>query len=100
MGMQPISRISALAALAFAAGCGGSSEQNLSGGEVSRSWKPTELSEVEGVPIAEVRSEIGKLLECRVIPVELVDPYYYHLDTCFCPLAPGVAAWDPAGFVE
>ena len=29
------------------------------------------------------------MLNCRVIPVELVDPYYYHLDTCFCPLATG-----------
>jgi N-dimethylarginine dimethylaminohydrolase len=34
----------------------------------------------------------------RVIPLELVDPYYYHLDTCFCPLAPGLAAWHPAAF--
>jgi N-dimethylarginine dimethylaminohydrolase len=42
--------------------------------------------------------KIGQLLQCRVIPLELVDPYYYHLDTCFCPLAPGVAAWFPAAF--
>ncbi len=34
----------------------------------------------------------------RVIPVELVDPYYYHLDTCFCPLAPGIAAYFPGAF--
>ena len=31
--------------------------------------------------------EIGELLGCRVIPLELVEPRYYHLDTCFCPLA-------------
>lgn len=42
--------------------------------------------------------QIGALLGCRVIPVELVNPYYYHLDTCFCPLATGVAAWHPAAF--
>jgi len=42
--------------------------------------------------------EIGASLGCRVIPLELVNPYYYHLDTCFCPLAPGVAAWYPAAF--
>jgi N-dimethylarginine dimethylaminohydrolase len=41
---------------------------------------------------------LGRLLGCGVIPVELVDPYYYHLDTCFCPLAPGLAAWYPAAF--
>jgi N-dimethylarginine dimethylaminohydrolase len=41
---------------------------------------------------------IGEMFSCRVIPLELVDPYYYHLDTCFCPLAPGVAIWFPAAF--
>ncbi|QDU93838.1 dimethylarginine dimethylaminohydrolase family protein [Lignipirellula cremea] len=43
---------------------------------------------------------IGELVGCRVIPLELVDPYYYHLDTCFCPLAPGVAAYFPPAFDE
>jgi N-dimethylarginine dimethylaminohydrolase len=42
--------------------------------------------------------EVGAILGCRVIPLELVDGYYYHLDTCFCPLAPGVAIWFPAAF--
>jgi N-dimethylarginine dimethylaminohydrolase len=41
---------------------------------------------------------IGGLLSCRVIPMELVDPYYYHLDTCFCPIAPGQAIYYPAAF--
>ena len=44
--------------------------------------------------------QIGALLGCRVIPLELVDPYYYHLDTCFCPLAAGLAAWYPGAFDE
>ena len=42
--------------------------------------------------------EIGARLGCRVIPLELIDPYYYHLDTCFCPLAPGRAIYFPAAF--
>ena len=33
-----------------------------------------------------------------MIPVELIDPRYYHLDTCFCPLAPGEAIWYPPAF--
>lgn len=41
-----------------------------------------------------IAQEIG----CRVIPVELIDPYYYHLDTCFCPLAPDVALYYPRAF--
>lgn len=42
--------------------------------------------------------EIGESLGCRVIPLELVDPYYYHLDTCFCPLAAGQAIYFPPAF--
>ena len=42
--------------------------------------------------------EIGAMFSCRVIPLELVDPYYYHLDTCFCPLAPGQAIYHPGAF--
>jgi N-dimethylarginine dimethylaminohydrolase len=44
--------------------------------------------------------QIGRLIGCRVIPVELVDARYYHLDTCFCPLAEGEAIWFPPAFDE
>jgi N-dimethylarginine dimethylaminohydrolase len=44
--------------------------------------------------------EIGRMIGCRVIPVELVDARYYHLDTCFCPLAEDEAIWYPAAFDE
>jgi N-dimethylarginine dimethylaminohydrolase len=33
-----------------------------------------------------------------VLPVELVNPRFYHLDTCFCPLAPGEALYFPEAF--
>jgi len=42
--------------------------------------------------------QIGAQLGVRVLPLELVDPYYYHLDTCFCPLAPDEAIYFPAAF--
>lgn len=42
--------------------------------------------------------KIGEMLGVRVIPLELVDDYYYHVDTCFCPLAPGRAIFYPAAF--
>jgi N-dimethylarginine dimethylaminohydrolase len=42
--------------------------------------------------------QIGRLLGCRVIPIELVEARYYHLDTCFCPLAAGEAIWYPPAF--
>ena len=41
---------------------------------------------------------VGALVGCRVIPLELVDGRYYHLDTCLCPLAPGQAIFYPAAF--
>lgn len=43
---------------------------------------------------------LGKVLGVQVLPVELVDPRFYHLDTCFCPLAPGEAIWFPPAFDE
>ena len=39
-------------------------------------------------------------LVCLVISVELVDPRFYHIDTCFCPLTDGGAMWFPAAFDE
>lgn len=44
--------------------------------------------------------QIGKDLGRQVLPVELIDPRFYHLDTCFCPLAPGEAIWFPPAFDE
>jgi N-dimethylarginine dimethylaminohydrolase len=42
--------------------------------------------------------DIGRIFGCRVIPLELVDKRYYHLDTCFCPLKPGQTIYYPAAF--
>lgn len=42
--------------------------------------------------------EIGRMLGVRVIPVELVNERFYHLDTCFCPLAADEAIWYPPAF--
>jgi N-dimethylarginine dimethylaminohydrolase len=39
----------------------------------------------------------GKL-GVRCLPLELVNPRFYHLDTCFCPLAPGEAIYFPDAF--
>jgi N-dimethylarginine dimethylaminohydrolase len=41
---------------------------------------------------------LGQALKKQVLPVELVNPYFYHLDTCFCPLAAGEAIWFPGAF--
>jgi N-dimethylarginine dimethylaminohydrolase len=41
---------------------------------------------------------LGQLLGIQVLPLELINPRFYHLDTCFCPLAPGEAIFYPAAF--
>jgi N-dimethylarginine dimethylaminohydrolase len=41
---------------------------------------------------------LAKLLERQNLPLELVDPRFYHLDTCFCPLAPDQALYFPGAF--
>ena len=43
---------------------------------------------------------LGQRMSCRVIPLQLVNDYYYHLDTCFCPLSPDEALWHPPAFDE
>jgi N-dimethylarginine dimethylaminohydrolase len=42
--------------------------------------------------------QIAERLGVRVLPLELIDPYYYHLDTCFCPLASDMAIYYPPAF--
>jgi N-dimethylarginine dimethylaminohydrolase len=49
---------------------------------------------------ARAHQQVGKSIGCQVIPLELVDAHYYHLDTCFCPIAPGVAIYYPGAFDE
>jgi N-dimethylarginine dimethylaminohydrolase len=41
---------------------------------------------------------LANVLKIHVLPVELVNPYFYHLDTCFCPLAPDEALYFPGAF--
>jgi N-dimethylarginine dimethylaminohydrolase len=43
---------------------------------------------------------IGERIGREVLPLELVDPRFYHLDTCFCPLAPDLALYYPGAFDE
>jgi N-dimethylarginine dimethylaminohydrolase len=43
---------------------------------------------------------IEKALGLKVILLELVDPRFYHLDTCFCPLPRGYVMYYPGAFSE
>ena len=47
---------------------------------------------------ARAHQAVGRALGCRVLPMELIDSYYYHLDTCFCPLDLETAIFYPGAF--
>jgi N-dimethylarginine dimethylaminohydrolase len=53
-----------------------------------------------------IRSDAGALqwlaaqIGCPAIPLQLVDERYYHLDTCFCPVAADAAIYYPPAFDE
>jgi N-dimethylarginine dimethylaminohydrolase len=47
---------------------------------------------------ARAHQAVGQALGCRVLPMELIDSYYYHLDTCFCPLDRETAIFYPGAF--
>ncbi|MFN2568587.1 MAG: dimethylarginine dimethylaminohydrolase family protein [Candidatus Dormibacteria bacterium] len=42
--------------------------------------------------------QVGRLLDVETVSLELVDPRFYHLDTCFCPLNERTVLFAPAAF--
>ncbi|CAN2534539.1 N(G),N(G)-dimethylarginine+dimethylaminohydrolase [Methylocapsa aurea] len=47
---------------------------------------------------AEAPAALERIIGRRVIGLRLVDPRFYHLDTCFCPLARGWLMYYPPAF--
>ncbi len=47
---------------------------------------------------AAAHERLSRLLRHEVLPVELTDTRFYHLDTCFCPLGASSALWYPKAF--
>jgi N-dimethylarginine dimethylaminohydrolase len=43
-------------------------------------------------------AHLHELWSCEVVSLRLVDPCFYHLDTCFCPLANGDVLYYPPAF--
>jgi N-dimethylarginine dimethylaminohydrolase len=41
---------------------------------------------------------VGQALDVDVTSLRLIDPRFYHLDTCFCPLTPEVVMFAPDAF--
>ena len=69
----------------------------ISKAKVTRSSAVTFFSAVTNFDRISTRiARSRKCLRALVISVELVDPRFYHLDTCFCPLPDGGAVWFPS----
>ena len=47
---------------------------------------------------APVHAILSRLLRAEVLPIELADTRFYHLDTCFCPISDTAALWFPKAF--
>jgi N-dimethylarginine dimethylaminohydrolase len=43
-------------------------------------------------------AKVADLLNVRIVSLELADPRFYHLDTCFCPLSPETVVYYPGAF--
>ena len=41
---------------------------------------------------------VQPILDREILPLALVDPRFYHLDTCLCPLPGGEVIWFPGAF--
>jgi N-dimethylarginine dimethylaminohydrolase len=48
----------------------------------------------------EAKHYLQEVLNKPIIDLELVDPYYYHLDTCFSPLSDTSVIINPSSFTE
>ena len=46
----------------------------------------------------ETHAIVGAALDVEVVSLQLVDPRFYHLDTCFCPLGPETVMFAPGAF--
>ncbi len=52
-----------------------------------------------GIRTADAAAELlRRILGIEVTPLRLVDPRFYHLDTCFCPLSNGALVYFPGAF--
>lgn len=46
----------------------------------------------------EMAPVVSKFFGRETVPLRLIDPRFYHLDTCFCPLPDGALLYYPAAF--
>ncbi|MDP9195470.1 MAG: arginine deiminase-related protein [Pseudomonadota bacterium] len=50
--------------------------------------------------IPEAAGEISSFFGKKVVPLQLRDPRFYHLDTCYCPIDGGKAIFTPLAFTD
>ncbi len=65
----------------------------LFGGGHKRLWMAYGHRSLKGA-----KQYLEEWLKCKIDALQLVDDRFYHLDTCFCPLASGHVLYYPAAF--
>ena len=48
----------------------------------------------------QVYDRLTEIFHKEILPLELIDQRFYHLDTCFCPLSGGELLYFPQAFDE
>src|SRR5262249_21288791 len=56
-------------------------------------WAGYGFRSAEGSPAL-----LEKIFKRKTVPLRLIDPRFYHLDTCFCPLVGGYVLYFPHAF--
>ena len=95
--MKPSTTLSAATALFLALACGPVTEQQ-SGGEVSRSWNPARVAEVDDVPVTAIRTEIEALLGAK--PRFANDEQWKHARTLYEPYQMSPLWMDDDGIID
>jgi N-dimethylarginine dimethylaminohydrolase len=61
-------------------------------------YGPTLLAGYRQRSDASAYAALARMLGCPLLPLELVDTRWYHLDTCLIPVAPDLLAYYPPAF--
>lgn len=96
--MENLRTLLVLVASGLLAACGGEGREGFFGGEVSRSWNPAEVAEIEGVPVAEFKSALAQQLAAR--PPNQSEDTWAHTRRLYAQYGNAPLWLDAGGLIE